>query len=257
MAKKQFLTGMLAAALVFGVVLAGCEEMGTGGLASGSQTGAERQAAGTERNASVTSAESGENVSADEEAAADPRQLGGDTAYNQVDMLELQNQMTQYNNTVKMMSDIEEAAADLLRRLGGGGDTVNQVDMKKLEQQMTEYNKTVAMMSHALKSLGDTDQEVIRAMSTDEEAPANLQPFGNATAGAMRAMRYGEIVGQISETTQEMLDTMKQFEGTTAFADESADFQKSWNDTLQRVQGILKEILEAQNQANAAIYRNM
>ncbi|MDR3078265.1 MAG: hypothetical protein LBV15_05845 [Planctomycetota bacterium] len=46
-------------------------------------------------------------------------------------------------------------------------------------------------------------------------------------------------------------------EKARASADESADFQKAFNDMLQSVQSLLKEVLQAQNQANASIYRNM
>ena len=41
-------------------------------------------------------------------------------------------------------------------------DGMNQLDMLKLQQQTTQYANTISMMSTILKSLGDTDKEVIR-----------------------------------------------------------------------------------------------
>ena len=43
-------------------------------------------------------------------------------------------------------------------------DNMNQVDILKLQQQITSYSNTISMMSNMLKSLADTDKEVIRAM---------------------------------------------------------------------------------------------
>ena len=61
------------------------------------------------------------------------------------------------------LDGIEKMGEQLAKTIDNS-DSMNQVDMIKLQQQMTAYNNTISMMSTMLKSLGDTDKEVIRAM---------------------------------------------------------------------------------------------
>ena len=98
----------------------------------------------------------------------------------------------------------------------------------------------------------ELDQAVAKAQLTAAKAQGTTSAMG----GLSQIMSgTGNFLG--SEEQAEGAEHTAEAEKHRAAADESADFQKSWNDTLQSVQSILKEILQAQNQANAAIYRNM
>ncbi|MDR1613531.1 MAG: hypothetical protein LBT97_12235 [Planctomycetota bacterium] len=61
------------------------------------------------------------------------------------------------------LNGIENTGAQLAKNIENT-DAMNQADLIKLQQQVSVYNNTISMMSTMLKSLGDTDKEVIRAM---------------------------------------------------------------------------------------------
>ncbi|MDR2390601.1 MAG: hypothetical protein LBE84_02825 [Planctomycetota bacterium] len=75
--------------------------------------------------------------------------------------------MSDFNIRTQIMGTgldgIEKMGGQLTKNIDNA-DSMNQVDMIRLQQQMTAYNNTISMMSTMLKSLGDTDKEVIRAM---------------------------------------------------------------------------------------------
>jgi hypothetical protein len=61
------------------------------------------------------------------------------------------------------LNEIENTGEQLVKNIDKA-DSMNQVDIIRLQQQMAAYNNTISMMSTMLKSLSDTDKEVIRAM---------------------------------------------------------------------------------------------
>lgn len=61
------------------------------------------------------------------------------------------------------MGNIEQMGEKLAKNIEST-DSMNQVDLIKLQQEMASYTNTISMMSTMLKSLSDTDKEVIRAI---------------------------------------------------------------------------------------------
>jgi len=102
------------------------------------------------------------------------------------------------------------------------------------------------------------------------EAQANYNEIltaAQAESARIQGLNTGsQGVGQILGGVGQMAAERQRADGAERTANaqkaasaeaENAEFQKSFSDLLQHVQDILKQYMQAQNQANAAIYRNM
>jgi hypothetical protein len=92
---------------------------------------------------------------------------------------------------------------------------------------------------------------------TEAQTEANkIQGVNQTSQGA------NQIIGGIGQMISEDMradgaESTARAQAASAKESENADFQKSFNELLQSVQDIMKQYLQAQNQANAAVYRNM
>ncbi len=59
------------------------------------------------------------------------------------------------------LQSINNLAQDIAETLNNS-DNLDQVDLLVLQQKMSSYTNTISMMSGMLKSLSDTDKEIIR-----------------------------------------------------------------------------------------------
>jgi hypothetical protein len=59
------------------------------------------------------------------------------------------------------LSTLEKNQQDIAKTLNAGGE-LSQLDYLNLQQKMQAYTTTISMMSTMMKSLTDSDKEVIR-----------------------------------------------------------------------------------------------
>lgn len=95
-----------------------------------------------------------------------------------------------------------------------------------------------------------------RAVTIGQVEAQRIQGWNTIAGGANQIMQGG---GQViaSESEAEKAELTAESQKAASMEQESAEFQKAAEELMTSVRSILKEALQAYNQANAAIYRNM
>ncbi|MDR3210700.1 MAG: hypothetical protein LBU79_02140 [Planctomycetota bacterium] len=98
--------------------------------------------------------------------------------------------------------------------------------------------------------------EITRVQNDSQATTTTLQGV-NASVGGLSQGLSGLGSYMASEQQAEGAEHTAKAEKAKGTAEEDADYQKSLNELVQSVQSLLKEVLQAQNQADATIYQHM